>query len=570
MHTRNRGRLNLERAKSDQATYRASRSATALRSAVTVSLAALLTTVSQLSGVATTSASNQPQTHATANDHNSRPASAPDTPITPGPDVPQSHFLPRPTVLSRAPGPKPSMPPVEISGVRAHTGPASRGRQQSVASQGSTAKTSNGGFSAQGQTGPLPGEPSVAAKASSSSGYLLETVNRQFAVYGRAPGSTTSGYLYGPQTFSSFFGSNCDDANPIYWNWDDRWAFECRDLSGSQVKVAFSSSNDPTKGWYWYGFAASSGHQLDQPSITVSGDKILVVAELFDTSGNDQNESEFFVANKSEALQGQTVDLCEYTTPSDLFRAVVRYTNDNFDARAVGDDTTNNILYLANATGPPPSPTNQSCPVVNVYPVEGKNTASLRDAPIPGGGLHSGSQGTDNRILNAVEERDGQDNHDVIEFSSTENVGNQLGVETVRLDLSTFPTIGVAHTYDFWEGNDGFDYAMGGVTLDAFGDIFATFTRTSSAVMPQAVLEGFNPSGGVLFNQIIYGQTNTTCGSGSNCRERWGDYLGATQNGYAPNSYEVFVGSLYQAAAVNPAEDGWGTVIAAATQSAVE
>ncbi|MGH7745926.1 MAG: hypothetical protein ACREQ5_14280, partial [Candidatus Dormibacteria bacterium] len=254
----------------------------------------------------------------------------------------------------------------------------------------------------------------------------------------------------------------------------------------------------------------------------------------------------------------------------DLFRAVVRYTNDNFDARAVGDDTNYNTLRLANATGAPPSPSNSSCPVLNVYPVEGKNAASLRDAPIPGGGLHSGSNNTDNRILNAVEEVAGQNNHDVIEFSSTENVGNQLGAETVRLDLSAFPTINVAHTYDFWEGNDGFDYTMGAVTLDNFGNIFATFTRTSSNVMPQAVLEGFNPAGGVLFNQIIYGQTNTTCGSGSNCRERWGDYLGATQNGYAPNAYEVFVGSLYQAAAVNPAEDGWGTVIAAATQSAVE
>jgi hypothetical protein len=170
--------------------------------------------------------------------------------------------------------------------------------------------------------------------------------------------------------------------------------------------------------------------------------------------------------------------------------------------------------------------------------------------------------------MNAVEEIASSNNHDIIEFSSTENVSSQLGVETVRLDFSTFPAITVSHTYDFWEGNDGFDYTMGAVTLDSYSDIYTTFTRTSQGVMPQAVMEAFSPTGSFYFNQIIYGQVNTTCGSGSNCRERWGDYLGATQNGL--NSGEVFAGSLYQATAINPAEDGWGSVVAAAKSSGVE
>jgi hypothetical protein len=450
--------------------------------------------------------------------------------------------------------------------------PAASVRPSKVAPRFAGAPT----FPAQTPNGISPGEPSVAVKATAAAGFILQTVNGGWTVYGRGTGSTTSGVLRSTQRFSDFFGEgDCDDPVPVYWAWDDRWAFVCRDTAGVKLRLAISANNDPTQGWWWYGFPAPNGLVLDAPSITVTSDKIVLVSALFNASNVDQNKSVFYAINKSAALAQQTPYNCSIqSTTGHLYRAAVRYTNDSPDARAVSTSTSFPvpIIVIANVSGAPPSAASSQCPqLVEVAQRGGAGPHTLRDAAIPGGGLHFGTQ-NDNRVYNAVEERDTADNHDIIEFSNMENVGNQLGVAATRLDFTASslppPIPNVVHTYYFWEGNTGVDYTMGAVALDAAGNVFATYSRSSANTSPEAMEGEFTASGAWVFDIVIYGQVNDNCGPGPNCRERWGDYLGATQNGADPS--EIFVSSLYQASATNPAEIGWGTVIAAARANAVE
>jgi len=122
----------------------------------------------------------------------------------------------------------------------------------------------------------------------------------------------------------------------------------------------------------------------------------------------------------------------------------------------------------------------------------------------------------------------------------------------------------VLHTFRFSES--GYNYTYGAVALDYKGFIIVTLSRSNSQHTPMAVEAGMSPSGSIKFVQIIRSNVaGTTCGSGSNCDERWGDYLGAARDD--TNIAQIYVASLYQQ---KPGATGWASVIKAATSAGVE
>jgi hypothetical protein len=482
------------------------------------------------------------------------------TPTTVRASHSDSSALPRPLIVSKQPGLLPAMP---VLADRAVSGPQLLLAQR-VASTGKAAAPE---FS-QSPSGPtpefptfttgvVPGEPSLAVNSTD----ILETENGSYAVYGKGTGSNGGPLLAGPTPLSSLFNNqDCGDPVTLYSSIDSRFFITCTVTQPYAVHLAISGSDDPTQGWLTYTISPPSF--LDQPSMTVTSDKILITGDL-------NGSSAFYVINKAQALQGSAA-LCSYTAHADLYRAAVRYSYlGNANAYAVADWPQANVLMLASVSGfPPIFPF--SCPSMSEIPVYSKSASQLSNVPIPGGTLGGSGGSFDNRITNAVEVTDSS-GHEIVEMSSTENVGSQKGAEVVRLDISNsnaVPT--VVHIFDFWEGNDGFDYTYGAVTLDSSANVYVTYTRTSPNQMPQAAEAALTGSGAFLFNQIIHGATGTGCGPGPNCVERWGDYLGAAQDGVDPT--QVWVSSLYQNGGGGSVSAAplWGVVIAAARQNAVE
>jgi len=400
--------------------------------------------------------------------------------------------------------------------------------------------------------GGVPGEPSVAV----SSAYVVETTNFAIQVWTKGIGSQQGTLLYNA-TFQTFLGENelCTDPMVLYFSWRDRFAFVCSEIKSNpqEVKVAVSQNGNPANPWWLYTLHPSTF--MDQPSIAVSDDRVMVVGEV-------GSSSFVYVLQESVVLNGGSPLTYQATLNKSYYRASVLI-NDEADTKGVTQDSGGfllpDFLWYLNVTGAP----NGGSVTATEYPIEQKSRADLQDVGIPGGVL-GGSGGTfANKITNATQEYSQSDGHYIMEFSSTQNCSFGKCVEVVRINASTLPGT-VASTYSI--GQPGFDYTFGAASLDAYSNIFFVFTRTNGNTTPQAVEDAITPSGVFLFAQIIYGNApGTNCGGGSNCIERWGDYLGAAQDG--GDSSQVFVSGMYQNTS-GPA--GWGSVIAAARASGVE
>jgi len=103
-----------------------------------------------------------------------------------------------------------------------------------------------------------------------------------------------------------------------------------------------------------------------------------------------------------------------------------------------------------------------------------------------------------------------------------------------------------------------FDDTYGAVTLDGAGRPFEVYSRSNATRTPQAVI--VTPGFRTVVAKSVLGTTSCHTGVTPPCDERWGDYLGATQD---PSNHEElwFVG-LYQSASGG---DGWTTVISSVT-----
>lgn len=398
--------------------------------------------------------------------------------------------------------------------------------------------------------GGVPGEPSVAV----GSGYVVETTNFAINVWTKGSGSNQGTLLYSAP-FTQFFNQSglCTDPVVLYFAWHSRFAFVCSEETGNQLKVSVSETSNPAGLWYVY--SINPGSFVDQPSITVSADKIMVIGEL-------GSSSIAYVLQESAVLIGGNAQLYRFNLQRAHYRASILI-NQEADTKAVTIDTEGfllpDFLWYLNVTGAP----NGGTVSATEYAIALKSRATLQDVGIPGGVL-GGSGGTfDNRITNATQEYSQSDGHYIMEFSSTQNCSTGKCVEVDRINASTLPG-SVTTTYYF--GEQGYDYTFGAVSLDAYSNIFVVFTRTNGNTTPQAVEDAMTPGGSYRFAQIIYGNTpGTNCGGGSNCIERWGDYLGAAQDG--GDSSQVFVSGLYQNTS---GAGGWGSVIAASRASGVE
>ncbi|HEV3260137.1 MAG TPA: hypothetical protein VG013_24990 [Gemmataceae bacterium] len=104
----------------------------------------------------------------------------------------------------------------------------------------------------------------------------------------------------------------------------------------------------------------------------------------------------------------------------------------------------------------------------------------------------------------------------------------------------------------------GYDDTYGAVAVDGTGRPFVGYSRSNATHTPQAALA--TPGFQTVVEPSVAGTTACHTGVPPPCNERWGDYLGATQD--PSNHQALWFVDLYQTASGG---DGWTTVIASIT-----
>ncbi|HMD46354.1 MAG TPA: IPT/TIG domain-containing protein [Acidimicrobiales bacterium] len=378
-----------------------------------------------------------------------------------------------------------------------------------------------------------PGEPTVAAGPTD----ILETANTQLAVYNKATGAQLAVYpleTFWPGTSSA----DCVDVRGIYLPGDNRFAVSCVDISAAQtMRFAVSQSGDPTAGWYKY----SVGPADDQPKIEATSDKLIV-------AGNTSTTEDIYVYNKSDVLAGMASPPVVHLSAvqSNVYESVVEQT---YTSAAYMIDTfqcTGCTEWLATITGSPAAH--------NVALTETSLGATSDAAPheptVPGGNLGGGD--LDGRTYAAVYETETSDAKPVIQYSTADTCGSWDCVVSGRVDLSGSSPV---RLYESSIGQSGFDYTYGAVGLDAAGDVFMTYTRSSPAMPASAAVLG--PGFDLVFQPGTPGTTPCASGQTPPCDERWGDYLATSIDPSDPSS--VWVSGLYQN---QSGGFSWGSAIA--------
>ena len=298
------------------------------------------------------------------------------------------------------------------------------------------------------------------------------------------------------------------------------------------VLLAVSGNSNPAGSWTVYnGFYNKTNALCDQPVLGISGDKVSVACNEFNSSGSFTDDF-FFVFNKSQLLAGGGVGV-SFAFSASWFSltpalapihdgaqpdaAVAVYNRNLFGIAQIGvvaiTGTPGTTAALApevdlaiNATNPPPS------------------AAQLNDA--------SGAQKIDtgdNRFLNAVWQ-----GGRLWTGGNDRCTGPLSCLKLVQLDTSAWdpgvsgaPT--VAQDLDIAAGDFHLYYPS--VTMNAGGDLYTVFSE-SSATFPVSV-GGFHvPACGANSGQpqpffFIQGSGSYVSNEPTTPPTRWGDYSGA-------------------------------------------
>ena len=167
---------------------------------------------------------------------------------------------------------------------------------------------------------------------------------------------------------------------------------------------------------------------------------------------------------------------------------------------------------------------------------------------VPGGYLGGGY--LDGRITSAVYKVTSAGTK-IIQYSGMAECDTRVCDANGRITLARNGPVS-SYVKTFREIN--WDDTYGAVTVDGAGRAFEVYSRSNTTHTPQAAV--VTPGFRTVVAKSISGTTSCHTGATPPCDERWGDYLGATQD---PSNHEElwFVG-LYQ---TTSGDDGWTTVI---------
>lgn len=392
---------------------------------------------------------------------------------------------------------------------------------------------------------------------------VVETLNDSFSVWPKTGGSPTL-VLDLNNFFSVPAGQSFTDPRILYDAQSGRWflsgwSFDST-LTNTETYLAVSKTSDPTGAWNVTILNASSTSELtDQPMIGVCSDKVVYSWNDFTNSSGTYNGAIVLVLQKSALVAGTAVAGAAFITSE--FRVVPAqslsptstcWATINDADTALGGSSTSPTIGVVSFTG---SPTGTVTANEANLPI---TATSPPPAPAEPGGTVDASTANDDRFLSAVWQ-----NNEL--WTSATDSCTPTGDTTVRncMRLIEVSTAGSTPSVlqDFDAATSGLDEYYPAVSLSYTGDLFVSYTASSSSQFPGAYAV-ISPASAAGQSPLPFTSPVTVqAGSNNYTGTRWGDYSAAAPDPSQPGA--VWVAGEY--APADASTPDWGTAAAELT-----
>jgi hypothetical protein len=361
-------------------------------------------------------------------------------------------------------------------------------------------------------------------------------------------------------TLAQFFNTgkdNISDPRIIYDNSSSRWFASVLDMTNDSVKVAVSTTEDPTATWFVYSFPFSDCP--DEPMIAVTKDKLAISANAvkYHCATGDPRGAQYTIVDKSDLLTGFDKPRFWRSDVNESQYAVLPVkmpdskSGSNLLMATVGTEGGNSVT-LYNITGKVPFIS------TGILTLPLNNTINPPvDAPQPftGSRINVG----DARLIDGVISKGKMwlaFNDGCKPKNGDQQSRSCIGLIQIDLDKNK-----VLQDFDFSRPYTYFYYPA--LNVDKAGNLNVIFGVSSDKIYPSLYITGQKVgSAPHSLNQAV----NFTLGGGTILSTYYGDYFTLTQDPSHPNSFWV-AGEYNPAQFFSPRIDYWATLIGNFTSS---
>jgi hypothetical protein len=424
-------------------------------------------------------------------------------------------------------------------------------------SSSSTSLSVSTGLVLEGVSGDLP-NPCACTPPDPNLGvgpnHVFETVNLAGIIY--AKNGTLVKDTFALSTFFNRPGASLSDPQIFYDNASGRWFASILDISSRGVRLAVSTTNDPTGTFNLY--SVSAGTRIpDQPFIAANDDKFVISANDFSSSGTTFLGVQYWVLNKSELVSGASTVHFVASAPDTTM----------FTLRPVRHLTSTMIFYMiTNCLGScvtDPQSTTSSAQLVAISGVPPgtvavtSHTFSISTSTQPPNAAQAGTSAllttNDNRILSAVWESN------TLWFTGGDSCtpsGDNSTRSCLRLiELTTSGTSAPSKVQDFDYSSKG-EYVYYPALTMSHGQVAVVYGRSSSSTDPSILVTGRVPSDPA---NTLEASVMVRSGSAPDTSTRYGDYFGAATDPTPSSGSTFWVAGEYRKSTPS---GSWNTAIA--------
>jgi hypothetical protein len=353
-------------------------------------------------------------------------------------------------------------------------------------------------------------------------GYVVEMVNLAARIWRTSGGPAVEVQT---QDLAAFFGSGSDrltDPRIIYDALSGRWFASISDVDDKSIRVAVSTSGDPTATWTITSYPAAGC--ADQPRLGVADGTVVLAADIFVScveGGSRPIGSALWVINKQELLAGtKQPDFTTYGPDANFstFAPVQSLSPTSTEYVVSVDAPRSIVVHLFAVDGIPPA-------AVSVKQIATPSITRMSRPPLAAqppttsGRAQQPIDTNDDRILDSVWE------NDRLWFSGNTACvppGDPLIRSCARVvELST---VSRTVTTDSDLSQRGAHLFYPALRPDGSGDLVVVYGESGVSVEPEIVAVG-RTADGTFTNPVVIAQS-----ASAYLGERYGDYFGAARD----------------------------------------
>lgn len=375
--------------------------------------------------------------------------------------------------------------------------------------------------------------------------YVVQVVNLAGEIFTKQGVSVSRFAL--PTFFKvSSINDRLSDPRIFYDSISGRWFASLGDGTTDDVRVAVSTTNDPTGSWNIYRFGVSDCP--DEPGIGVNNDKFAISTNLFSSSCDGVFMGvEYYIVDKGDLVNGITAPRFVQNVPDTSVFSVYPIQSLSSSSTlymvSVGDDQSNSIT-LYSFTGTVPN-NNVALSVLSL---------PIQTTHIPPGALQTGTTTRLDTGDARVEDAVWYQGKIWLAFNDAcTPSGDTQSRACIRLDQ--IDTNANKVLQDFDKGDIGVYYFYPGLQIDGSGNLDFIYGYSSTSTYPSLAASG--QAVGSALNTLIQ-PIILKLGSADDLSGRYGDYFEAAVD--PSNTNVIWVAGEYHSS------PGWSTFISAVNQ----